>query len=964
MQPYAGRGGRVRRKLGTALSRLNALVQRHGGGWTGLKSVVSRAWKMARVLGVAGVMRRFEGATISERQPPAPTGYTFPPPVPLVGHDLRVGIMAHMFYADLANEFARYFTSIPVPYTLLVSVVDQAAAEACHKAFSQLPNLEDLQVRLVPNRGRDIAPFLVEFRDEVRKLDLVAHVHTKKSLYTGSEQSGWRTYLLESLLGQGDRIEWILGTFLACPALGIVYPETYSALPLWAHTWLGNRQVGQQLAHRMGFDVGDTRYFDYPAGSMFWARTTSLAPLLELGLKVDDFPEEMGQTDGTMQHAVERLLTLTARNAGFVAGILPGSGVLVLSDEGGRNWRSYFSASPDARLEVASLEADLISTDLFDTLVTRPFLYQSGMRDFIAERAAKALGIEDFTALRSRAETLARLRAERDVNLHEIYDAMGTLPDAPAPESVERLKALELASEKTLLRTRPALEHALKKLTARGKRVVAVSDMYLDQAQLREVLPGPVLELPEKWYVSCETQLRKDEASAWKVLPSMEGVPRTRWLHVGDNEHADLQIPQDLGYMTPVHVLRPDALLDVVPALRPLRPPHGAATHWHQQLLLGLMARRLADLADQSPEGFLDGLAIPDPQTLGYLVLGPLVADYTLWLTRLAAEQGTTQILFLAREGHLLHQAFDIVQAKGTGAPQIRGDYLLASRRGIGMASVRTAEDFGELLSGTFTGSLDALLKHRMGTGAATAVQDVLGAAALRGPVFLPEMRAQLLDTLAPASEALLEVARDEREKYLTYWEKTAEPQGDLLLADLGYAGTIQKFLSRLTGRSLDGAYFAVNSRIDQLTQTPLRAWARYEDPRVSTDRSQVTRYDMLLEALLTSPQGQFLRFDLDPTGMLISTHATHELGEPALHDLQRIHEGALTFVRDVCEAAGELAWSIEFDPALVQVPLRCLGEGRWKPGSWFSRLGIEDGYTGRGLVAAEEQTNQRINAP
>jgi lipopolysaccharide biosynthesis protein len=45
---------------------------------------------------------------------------------------------------------------------------------------------------------------------------------------------------------------------------------------------------------------------------MFWARTEAIRPLLELGLDWQDYPAEPLPYDGSMLHAVERLLPLVA----------------------------------------------------------------------------------------------------------------------------------------------------------------------------------------------------------------------------------------------------------------------------------------------------------------------------------------------------------------------------------------------------------------------------------------------------------------------------------------------------------------------------------------------------------------------------------------------------------------------------------------------------------------------------
>ena len=48
--------------------------------------------------------------------------------------------------------------------------------------------------------------------------------------------------------------------------------------------------------------------YPYFGGTMFWCRMDYLDPLLDLFLMPSDFESEKGQIDGTMAHAVERIL--------------------------------------------------------------------------------------------------------------------------------------------------------------------------------------------------------------------------------------------------------------------------------------------------------------------------------------------------------------------------------------------------------------------------------------------------------------------------------------------------------------------------------------------------------------------------------------------------------------------------------------------------------------------------------
>ncbi|MET1162037.1 MAG: rhamnan synthesis F family protein, partial [Pseudoxanthomonas sp.] len=260
-----------------------AAIERNGGGLHGFASVGSRAYKVLLTLGWKGFVRRLAGSSrrISGLSSLShPTDFAFPEPVPVEAITLRTGVIAHVFYKDLIEEFAQDLSRIPIPFELMVSVVEEEARAQALARFSSLPNAIRVDVRLVPNRGRDIAPMLVAFREGILALDVVCHIHTKKSLYAGNELGNWRRYLVDSLLGSGSRIAWILGMFQATPSLGMVYPESFSAVPLTAHTWLSNKDHARGLGAQLDIDIDGDAYLDFAAGSMFWARVEALRPLL------------------------------------------------------------------------------------------------------------------------------------------------------------------------------------------------------------------------------------------------------------------------------------------------------------------------------------------------------------------------------------------------------------------------------------------------------------------------------------------------------------------------------------------------------------------------------------------------------------------------------------------------------------------------------------------------------------
>jgi lipopolysaccharide biosynthesis protein len=219
---------------------------------------------------------------------------------------MKIGIFCHMFYPKLFVPLWARLEQIPVQTDLYISTgtPDPIISVLFHRWQGSV------NIRTVENRGRDVAPRLVTFAKDHEPYDLILHVHTKGS------HDQWREHLLDRLLPSPEGVIAIIDQFRLDPALGIVAPEHWPAVMPWINWGESNLDHARRLATRarIEFDPDD---LDFPSGSMFWARPAAIMPLLNLGLSFDDFPEEAGQFDGTIAHAIERLWYYAAANEGF-----------------------------------------------------------------------------------------------------------------------------------------------------------------------------------------------------------------------------------------------------------------------------------------------------------------------------------------------------------------------------------------------------------------------------------------------------------------------------------------------------------------------------------------------------------------------------------------------------------------------------------------------------------------------
>lgn len=202
---------------------------------------------------------------------------------------------------------------------------------------------------------------------------------------------------------------------------------------------------------------------------------------------------------------------------------------------------------------------DLVSVDLFDTILLRDhrcerrrFLLMARQASAALQRAGYDVPVEALYRSRRDAQRLAYralelIRPEGDVPLARIYHMQTTILGLP-PGVAELLKAAELSFEASSLRPNRSLLRLLARLRASGKRVIAISDIYLPHEDLcvllDRVAPGHPIDAV---YCSAELNLTKRSSELFRAVMDLEGAQAGRVLHLGDDRRADLEMARRAG---------------------------------------------------------------------------------------------------------------------------------------------------------------------------------------------------------------------------------------------------------------------------------------------------------------------------------------------------------------------------------------------------------------------------------
>lgn len=119
---------------------------------------------------------------------------------------------------------------------------------------------------------------------------------------------------------------------------------------------------------------------------------------------------------------------------------------------------------------------DVISFDIFDTLILRPFAKPTDLFMVVGNK----LKIIDFMRIRIEAEKVARdeamvLKGNHEVSIYEIYEKVSRKTGIDVQKGVDA----EFETEMEFCFANPYMKRVYDLLNDQGKKIILTSDMYL-----------------------------------------------------------------------------------------------------------------------------------------------------------------------------------------------------------------------------------------------------------------------------------------------------------------------------------------------------------------------------------------------------------------------------------------------------------------------------------------------------
>lgn len=619
------------------------------------------------------------------------------------------------------------------------------------------------------------------------------------------------------------------------------------------------------------------------------------------------------------------------------------------------------TTSPTHSAELAEQirKHDIISFDIFDTLLLRPFMHPTDLFEYLNSHAKQIAHDPslDFAAIRKQSERIAFChaleRGDGEITISEIYQVLSE--EFSISEDVCRnLMKLEIRTEKKFLYRRETGYNAFLEAKQQGKKIIIVSDMYLDEIILDDILKHNGYNGYIKIYVSSKYKTKKIRGGLYQHIIDDFKIPPEKILHIGDNIDADIISAKKAGLHAchipaPIHKFRED--------------PKGIYVslwardeEWHSpswKVILSILGNHLYDnpYMPHRKGTLFDGIA----ERLGYSGFGPLLLGFAKWLCEQSSSHNIDRLYFLSRDGKIMKDAYDCISSLYPDAPM--SHYLYCSRRAVNLAKIQNLSDIMDLLHVDFATNttLGHLLVYRFGLNSINIPEEVFEKYNLSRDRRLNKGDLPLLrHFFREISPLIIKTATAERTEYISYLdEMNIYSEGNVAIVDIGYNGTMQESLFILGDKKkkIDG-YYLISFRT-ALKRVLSNGLDMHSFLAEFIDRHDTyhpfCRHVPLYETLFSNKEPTFIKVLKSKDGKQKKIFMSIPEEESRRREIVTdIHDGALKFVKDTRHILQDALIDMDIEPFKTCRPLiRYFDSPHPQDAAIMAGVVFEDAYGG-----------------
>lgn len=410
----------------------------------------------------------------------------------------------------------------------------------------------------------------------------------------------------------------------------------------------------------------------------------------------------------------------------------------------------------DKALEEKILKADVISFDMFDTLVIRII----DNPEILFDMMGKVFGISDFRKIRTTMQSELGLSLQKDkgfphANIDEIYAYM---KKKTGIKNTDELMKYEIEKEISLLYQNKEIFKVYNFAKKHKKRIIVTSDMYLKIDTIKKVLKKCSYNDIDKVYLSSEERKAKFDGTLYDHIIEAEKVSSDKILHIGDSLKDDINMAKSKGINT-YHYTKTSVQ--------------------KSNSISSSISNGIIRLIEQNEDDFW----VKTGSKAGLMYLGL----YTELI-----KKGYDKIHFLARDGYNLYKLFKKYNK------EFDVDYVYTSRRALLLASITELNEaaLNNLPPFTMGQTVKEVLEY-IGMDKIFTVADLnkIGLNSFSDRFKTIEDIINFKKIYKLKEKEVLKVCNEERKNALKYFEKHEVLDNNNLFFDCGWNGSSQYLL-------------------------------------------------------------------------------------------------------------------------------------------------------------------------
>lgn len=512
---------------------------------------------------------------------------------------------------------------------------------------------------------------------------------------------------------------------------------------------------------------------------------------------------------------------------------------------------------------------EYISFDMFDTLIKRNIDKPTDLFDLIEKEYNKnnKQKIKKFKDIRISCERKAREITEGgEPNINDIYNVMKL-------KNKDKIKKLEIQLEMQICEQNIDFYNIYKYARDKKKKIIITSDMYLTKDIIEKILNDANIKY-DYIFLSNNVKLNKHNGKVYSYILDKLHISSKQLLHIGDSKRADYLTPKILGIKSI------------------LIPKQNIKLKYYDDYSFNTLDENIII-------NFINNNILFNEDVyykLGYEILGIILLGYSKWLKEQLKNREIKKVFFLAREGALLKKAFDLINDTN-----IETKYLYVSRRSTQstlLKKVSTLKDLFKICKMRKVVDLESLF-IKVGLDI-NNYNNLLNKYKVK--------KEDNIKTIYNLEEIFSEIKEDiiknsqEEEKNLLQYLKQEDFKGKLAIADIGWAGTMQKSLSTITAQNkididITGFYVGeLQSAYDNIKMGN-KQYAYLFDYK--NDERKFKSFLGLFENLFSSNHGTTIKYE--KTGKIVKPILSeYEYSEKESEIFLHIQKGAIDFIKEI----------------------------------------------------------------